>query len=422
MLINDEVSIMIRDIILIQKRELENKLKEKYIEREIDAKKIGHILIKVIIGPRRAGKSFFAVHALKNIANFGYANFDDEKLVEIEDYNEIINSINDIYDNPKYLLLDEIQNLKNWELFINRLQRQGYNLVITGSNSKLLSQELSTHLTGRHLLINVFPFSFNEFLKLETKELTEGEIKIKLHSYLTYGGYPEPLIKNLEHRDYLSTLFDSIIYKDIIKRFKIRSVQGIEDLATYLISNIAKEYSYNTLSKMTRCKSVHTIEKYLSYLEEAFIFFKLNRFSFKVKEQISSGKKIYCIDNGLIHAKAFKLSSDLGRLYENIVAIELKKLEMNGAVNIYYWKSKAQEEVDFVVKSSLKVNQLIQVCYDIDDIKTKEREIKALIKAGKEFNCKNLLVITADYEAEEKVSWFGDKGNIKFIPLAKWLL
>ena len=422
MLINDEVSIMIRDIILIQKRELENKLKEKYIEREIDAKKIGHSLIKVIIGPRRAGKSFFAVHALKNIANFGYANFDDEKLVEIEDFNEIINSINDIYDNPKYLLLDEIQNLKNWELFVNRLQRQGYNLVITGSNSKLLSQELSTHLTGRHLLINVFPFSFKEFLKLENKELTEGEVKTRLLSYLTYGGYPEPLIKNLDHRDYLSTLFDSIIYKDIIKRFKIRSVQGLEDLATYLISNIAKEYSYNTLSKMTRCKSVHTIEKYLSYLEEAFIFFKLNRYSFKVKEQISSGKKIYCIDNGLIHAKAFKLSYDMGRLYENLVAIELKKLEMNGSANIYYWKSKAHEEVDFVVKSGLKVNQLIQVCYDTDEIKTKEREIKALIKAGLEFNCKNLLIITADYEAEEKVSWFGNKGKIKFIPLWKWLL
>ena len=319
-------------------------------------------------------------------------------------------------------MLDEIQNLKNWELFVNRLQRQGYNLVITGSNSKLLSQELSTHLTGRHLLINVFPFSFKEFLKLENKELTEGEVKTRLLSYLTYGGYPEPLIKNLDHRDYLSTLFDSIIYKDIIKRFKIRSVQGLEDLATYLISNIAKEYSYNTLSKMTRCKSVHTIEKYLSYLEEAFIFFKLNRYSFKVKEQISSGKKIYCIDNGLIHAKAFKLSYDMGRLYENLVAIELKKLEMNGSANIYYWKSKAHEEVDFVVKSGLKVNQLIQVCYDTDEIKTKEREIKALIKAGLEFNCKNLLIITADYEAEEKVSWFGNKGKIKFIPLWKWLL
>ena len=413
---------MIQDIIIIQKRELENRLQEKYIEREIETKKIDNDQIKVIIGPRRAGKSFFAIHALNNIGNFGYANFDDEKLVQIEDYNEIINSINDIYDSPKYLLLDEVQNLKNWELFVNRLQRQGYNLIITGSNSKLLSHELSTHLTGRHLPINVFPFSFKEFLKLETKELTKGEIKTRLHSYITYGGYPEPLIKNLEHRDYLSTLFDSVIYKDIIKRFKIRSIQGIEDLATYLISNIAKEYSYNTLSKMTRCKSVHTVEKYLSYLEEAFMFFKLNRFSYKVKEQISSGKKIYCIDNGLINAKAFKISSDIGRLYENIVAIELKKLEVSGSANIYYWKSKAQEEVDFVVRSGLNVVQLIQVCYDTDDIKTKEREIKALIKAGNELNCKELLIITTDYEAEEKLSWFGTKGTIKFIPLSEWLL
>ena len=413
---------MIRDIILIQKRELEKKLKENYIEREIDPKKICNGLIKVIMGPRRAGKSFFASHALSKMANFGYANFDDEKLVEVKDYDEIINSINDIYNNPEYLLLDEIQNRDKWELFVNRLQRQGYQLVITGSNSKLLSKELATHLTGRHLLINTFPFSFKEFLKLNKKELTEGEVKTKLISYLHYGGYPEPLIKNLDYKDYLSTLFNSIIYKDIVKRFNIRSIRGIEDLAIYLISNIAKEYSYNTLSKMTRCKSVHTIEKYLSYLEEAFIFFKLSRFSFKVREQIRSGKKIYCIDNGLIHAKAFRLSSDMGRLYENLVAIELKKLEMNGEANIYYWKSRAHEEVDFVVKQGLKVKQLIQVCYDIGNIKTKEREIRALLKAGSELNCRNLLIITENYEAEEQVTWFGIKGKIKFIPLVKWLL
>ena len=220
----------------------------------------------------------------------------------------------------------------------------------------------------------------------------------------------------------MSTLFNSVIYKDIVKRFKIRFVQGIDDLAVYLLSNTAKEFSYNTLSKVTKCKSVHTIEKYLAYLEEAFLVFKLNRFSFKVKEQAASNKKIYCIDNGFVHAKAFKFSPDFGKLYENMVAIELKKLELSGVAKIYYWKNPQREEVDFVVKKGTKINELIQVCYDIDDIKVKERETRALLKASKELKCNNLLVLTREYEAEERISWFGTRRKVKFMPLWKWLL
>lgn len=419
---NLKVLAVLRDVVLLQKRELEKSLKEKYVERNADLKKFGNSLIKVIIGPRRAGKSFFAIHVLNKLGSFGYVNFDDERLVDIKDYDEIVNTVDSVFKKPKYLLLDEIQNLEKWELFVNRLQRQGYNLVITGSNSKLLSKELASHLTGRHLAINIFPFSFKEFLKLEDKELTKNEIKTKLFSYLMNGGYPEPLVKKIEYMEYLSTLFSSVIYKDIIKRFRIRSVQAIEDLAIYLISNIAKEFSYNTLSKVTECRSVNTIEKYLGYLEEAFIFFRVNRFSFKVKEQMSFNKKIYCIDNGFISAKAFKLSPDVGRLYENAVAIELKKLEMNGDANVFYWKNVQQEEVDFVVKQGTKIKQLIQVCYDLSNIKVKDRETRALLKASKELKCKNLLVITEDYEAQRNISWFGIKRMVKFVPLWKWLL
>lgn len=413
---------MVRDILLIQKRELENRLKEKYIDRGIDTKKIKNNLIKIIAGPRRAGKSFFAIHLLSKIGSLGYVNFDDERLVELKDYDEIINIINSIYNKPEYLLLDEIQNLNRWELFVNRLQRQDYNLVITGSNSRLLSRELATHLTGRHLPINILPFSFKEFLKLDERELTESETKEKLYFYLTFGGYPEPSLKSLDYRDYLSTLFNSIVYKDIVKRFKVRFPQSIEDLANYLISNLTREFSYNTLSKITKCKSVHTIEKYLDYLEESFILFKLNKFSFKIREQISSNKKVYCIDNGFIHAKAFKFSPDFGRLYENVVAIELKKLEINQRANIYYWKNSQAEEVDFIVKEGPNVTQLIQVCYNLDDIKTREREIRALLKAGKELKCKKLIVVTENYESEENAEWFGIKGKIRFIPLWKWLI
>ena len=410
----------IKEILTLQKREIETKLKENYIERNQDLK-LNNDLIKVIVGPRRAGKSFFAMHFLNKQGKFGYVNFDDEKLIEAENYDEIITAMNSIYENPKFVLFDEIQNLPKWELFANRLQRQGYNLVITGSNSNLLSKELATHLTGRHLLTNIFPFSFKEYLKLES-ELTTTETKGKLSQYLLNGGYPEILSKKVELKEYLSTLFNSIIYKDIVKRYKIRNPKEIENLASYLISNVANEYSYNSLTNIGKIKSSHTTEKYLNYLEESFVLFSLSRFSYKVKEQLSSNKKIYCIDNGFIQAKAFKLSPDIGKLYENVVACKLKKKEVDEKLKFYYWKNQQQEEVDFVIKEGTKVKQLIQVCFNINNLETKNREIRALIKAGKELKCNNLLIITEDTEVEEKSEWFGDKAVIKFIPLWKWLL
>lgn len=411
----------IRDIFILQKREIETRRKEKYIERKTTIN-LDNNLIKVIMGPRRAGKSFYAIHFLNKFKNVGYINFDDEKLIDIQNYDNLIVALNSIYNNPKYILLDEIQNLPKWELFVNRLQRQGFNLIITGSNSKLLSKELSTHLTGRHSLITIFPFSFQEYLKLADKELTSSEINERLTNYLIYGGFPEPLTKGIELKEYLSTLFNSIVYNDIVKRYKIRNAKEIENLAYYLISNVANEYSYNSLTKVSKIKSSHTIRKYVSYLEESFILFSLSRFSYKVKEQLSSNKKIYCIDNGFIHAKAFTTSPDRGKLYENIVACALKKEEIDGKINVYYWKNQQQEEVDFVIKKGLQVWQLIQVCYNLKNLETKNREIRPLIKAGKELRCKNLLVITEDKEGEEKIEWFGDKAIIRFIPLWKWLL
>lgn len=418
---------MVQNAIIAQKQEIELKINENYVERTAKAAGIGSSLIKVIVGPRRSGKSFYAIHLLSKLGPYGYANFDDERLTDVKNYDDIIASLKTTYNNPKNILFDEIQNLPKWELFVNRLQRQGYNLFITGSNSNLLSKELATHLTGRHVQINIFPFSFREYLeackiKEGRKEFTSSEIKEKLSSYATYGGYPEPLLKNLEYKDYLSMLFNSIVYKDIVKRHKIRFASQVEDLAYHLISNITNEYSFNSLSKIAKIKSAHTIQKYLSCLEEAFIFFSISRFSFKAKEQLTSNKKAYCYDNGVIYSKAFSTSPNSGRLYENIVAIELKKREMDNAIYVYYWKNVQQEEVDFVIKNGLRIEGLIQVCYDISNIKTKEREVRALLKAGRELKCDNLIIITDDYETEENAEWFGIKGKIKYIPLWKWLL
>lgn len=413
---------MIRDIVLVQKRELEELLKEKYIERDASSSVFEKDkMIRVITGPRRAGKSFFGVHLLRKTGPFGYVNFDDERLSTVRDYDEIITAVDSVYDKPKTLLLDEVQNLDKWELFVNRLQRQGYRLIVTGSNANLLSSELATHLTGRYLPILLFPFSFREYLRAIDGEFTEVEIKEALRTYSEEGGFPEPLLHKINRREYLANLVRAVLYKDIVKRFRIRAVQGLEDLSYYLFSNIAREFSYRTLTKVTRCRSPHTAEKYLRYLEEAFLFFLVKRFSFKAKEQTSSNKKVYCTDNGFVAASGFRLSPDRGRLYENLVAIELRKLTAGGGSEVFYWKSSRQEEVDFVIKVGMKVIKLIQVSFDISVPEAKNREVRALIKASEALGCDDLFVLTDNVEKEETLEWFGVRRLIRFRPLWKWL-
>ena len=413
---------MIRDALILQKRELQKRLAERYVPREAQLRQQDSNLVKVIMGPRRVGKSFFAIHQLSDFKGLGYVNFDDEKLAGLADYDELLAAVDSVYEHPKILLLDEIQNLPKWELFANRLSRQGYNLFITGSNAHLLSRELATHLTGRHTSIVLFPFSFPEYLKTTVSDkLTSSEKRQKLEEYLEQGGYPEPLVKSLDRKEYLSTLFDSIIYKDILRRYKIRNPQGIMDLSQYLLSNTAKEFSYTSLTGIGHCKSVHTVQRYIGYLQEAYLFFTLSRFSYKMRNQAGENKKLYCIDNGLISAKAFQSSPDRGRRYENAVAIHLKYLESQGGSRLYYWRNAQNEEVDFVIYKDMAVSQLIQVCSDTSRQKVREREVRALLKASVELKCKDLLVLTADYEAAEEIEWFGIKGKVKFVPLWKWL-
>lgn len=413
---------MLRDIILLQKRELECRLKETYVERKIQLPlNLDTGLINLITGPRRAGKSFYAAHLIRETASYGYVNFDDERLISIEDYDEIINAVNSVYNNPRYLLFDEIQNLPRWEMFVNRLQRQGIMLLITGSNANLLSSELATHLTGRHSVRVLFPFSFGERLATLNHELTEPEKMEDLDTYAEQGGYPEPFLKEIERRDYLRTLLQSVLYTDIVKRFKIRSVQAIEDLTIYLMSNISREYSFNALSGVTKCRSVHTINKYIRYLQEAYLFFSVPRFSFKVKKQVGYNKKIYCIDNGLALSAGFRSSPDKGALYENLAAIALKKQEIAGRISLFYWKSQQNEEVDFVLKEGLHVMRLIQVCADISNPNTLKREMRALIKASQELRCDDLLLLNNRIDRNEIMKWQGVERLIRLMPLWKWL-
>jgi predicted AAA+ superfamily ATPase len=220
----------------------------------------------------------------------------------------------------------------------------------------------------------------------------------------------------------LQVLFDAVLFKDIVKRHHIRFGSSLENLATWLISNISNDFSYNTLTKQTQISSVHTIQKYIGYLEEAFIFFTVPRFSFKVGEQQKSNKKIYCYDNGFYKAKAFQFTNDYGKLLENIIAIKLKKRSLKDGSHLYYWNSREREEVDFIIQEGLKITRLIQVCWSVEQNKTNEREVRALLKASKELGCTRLIVITNNHEALEHVSWFGIEEEIEYIPARKWLL
>ena len=421
---------MLKEIILRQKKEKEKLLVQKYIEREklSRAKKwLDSNLIKVIMGPRRAGKSVFAFMLLKDCP-FGYLNFDDENLLRngTLDTNELMKEIYAVYGKTKYLLFDEIQNLPNWELFVNRLHRQGNNLIITGSNAKLLSQELATALTGRHMPIEILPFSFKEFLlaknfyfKPEILAIPEEKAKlIKLvETYLLEGGYPEIVVKGFETKEYLNVLYDSVLFKDVVKRYKVKFSSQIDNLGNFLINNFSNFYSLRKIQRALNFRSVTTVEKYTEYLKDAYLIFTLTRFSFKPIERIKSPKKIYIVDNGFIKAKAIQHSQDFGRLMENLVFVELMKNNFQPNRDLFYHKTKNGREIDFVLKEGPRVKTLIQVCYSLD-LESKKREISALIEASQELKCDNLTILTWDKEGEEKIK----NKKIKFIPLWKWLI
>ncbi|SRR3989338_3428080 len=393
-------------------------------------------VIIAIIGVRRSGKSYIMRQLMNKISentekkNILMINFEDRRFAEF--YSKILDEIYDAYleflkpDKNVFVFLDEIHNVPKWEKWVRTMHELGKaKIIISGSSSKLLSGELSSVLTGRHLDVHVIPLSFKEFLQFKNIEVKDKldtiskrlEIKRALNEYMEFGGFPEVVLGS-EKKQLLLTYFDDILTKDIERRYKLKKSDILRSLAKFYLTNTSGTITFNSLKKSLDT-TTNTIEKFSSYLEESNILFFVKRFSFKVKEQEKAARKVYAIDVGLSNAVGFKFISNFGRIMENIVAIELKKAEsLNPNMGIFYWQNQQQYEVDFVVKEGLKVKKLIQACWDISGYKTKEREIRALTKAGEELKCKNLIVITEDYEAEETIN--GKK--IKFIPLWKWLL
>ena len=415
---SDLIKIVIED----QKEEIESKFKnENIITREglKESKKyIAAPFAFITMGLRRCGKSIFS-HLMVREKKYGYVNFDDERLraCTVGDLNKVLEVIYQLYGNIDYIILDEIQNILGWELFVTRLQRTK-RVIITGSNSNLLNTELSTHLTGRYMDLILYPFSFREFLKFNdfvpNPYLTTsiGQTKKYLEDYLQKGGIPDCYTFGVR---YLLNLYSNILEKDVLSRYRIKYQKEFHEMARCLISNHSKEFSYNKLAKIWKIKNVHTVINYLNYLENSFIVFELLRFSYKLKEQHLAPKKIYCIDPGIINIVGFQTSENKGQLMENIVAIELQRAKaFDPQLEIYYWKDHQQREVDFIVKKKKAVLKCIQVTYASELYDLENREMKSLSRAGKELGCKNLIIITWDYESENE--------GIHYIPLWKWLL
>ena len=359
-------------------------------------------MAQVVIGVRRSGKSTLCHKVLlEHGVRYGYVNLDDDRLAEMktEDLNTVLSCVYQLYgtDVP-YLLLDEIQDVDGWYLFVNRLLRTNLHIFITGSNAKLLSGELATHLTGRYNEIRLYPFSFSEFCAfhdIDTTSITtkaDAERKRAFMDYIHDGGFPE--IQNLRNkRGYVESLIEAILRKDIKKRFKIRNIEALRKIAHYLINNACQEVKYDELSGLLGIAD-KTVKKYVDYLRQAFMIQLLSRHSFKVKERIRN-QKAYIVDTGLQSNRENALAPEnLGWRLENVVYIGLLRRCTGEFLDVYFFKSNPRaKEVDFVVCDKGKALELIQVAYEIDSPRTYERETSSLIKASEAFHCDHLTLI-----------------------------
>lgn len=414
--------------IILEQRELQKLfdlgVNRTYLDRIKMYIHIPHVV--VISGIRRVGKSTFLAQIINNFyqkEDVYYFNFEDERLIEFEptDFNNLLELFLELQGKKRVFFFDEIQNAPKWEIFVRRMQDKGYKFFITGSNASLLSKELATRLTGRSVMLELYPFSFIEFLHFKGFSLNKNilsfieeraKIKKYFNEYLQKGGMPE----YLKYKDpvLLKRIYEDILYRDIVAKYRIKEVKTLRELGLYFLSNITELFSYNNLKQILQLGSVNTVRSYVNYLEDSFLLFTLNRFSYSLKQQFVVNKKIYCIDNGLAESVAFKFSKNRGKFLENLVFIELKRRYEE----IYYYKTKNNLEVDFLIRSKNKPVLLIQVTQGLNDEKIKNREISSLIIAMKELKMDSALLLTEDNEEKIKIK----SKTIIVKPIYKWLL
>lgn len=385
MILKDDLSQIIR----AQRKNINNR--NQGVLR-LDLKKIQPLenFAIIISGIRRCGKSTLLLQSMNKAEKFNYLNFEDPRLTEFEirDF-EILEEVflRDFGENDLYYF-DEIQNLSRWELYVRYLLDKQKKVVITGSNASLLSRELGSKLTGRNLPIELFPFSYQEYLIYYNQKQSSNSF----HAYLLSGGFPEYLKNGMD--EILQNLLLDIISRDILLRNSIKNPRVITEILVYLLGNISREFTLTNLKKtFTSIGSVTTIASYVEFLEDAYLIFTLPRHSYSLKSRQINPKKVYSIDNGFIRANSTGFSEDYGRLLENLVFIELRKKYRE----IFYFRE--QGECDFLVKEKTKITKAIQVCYEVTG-RNKERELKGLLEAMDFFELNEGFILTFQQEDE----------------------
>lgn len=419
---------IILQVLTEQREDIKSYKPQKWVTRmEESLFEFDTTMAQVVIGVRRSGKSTLCHKVLlEHGIRYAYVNFDDDRLanMEVTDLNTVLSCVYQLYgtDVP-YLVLDEIQDVDGWYLFVNRLLRTSLHIFVTGSNAKLLSGELATHLTGRYNEIHLYPFSFSEYCqyhKIDTQSITtkaDAERKRAFLDYIHDGGFPE--MQGLRNkRAYVQSLIEAILRKDIQKRFKIRNIESLRKLAHHLINNACQEVNYDDLSDMLGIAD-KTVKKYVDYLSQAFLIQLLTRHSFKSQVRMRN-QKTYIVDTGLQGNRDNALAPEnIGWRLENVVYIELLRRCTHDVLDIYYYKPAPRaKEIDFVVCDQNKAVELIQVAYEIDSERTFDRETSSLIKASNALSCNRLTLVafspTRDVEIEGK--------TIHIVSVLEWLL
>ncbi|MEI7896797.1 MAG: ATP-binding protein [bacterium] len=411
---------LIKTVIFDQQRMTWNK---NHIARSYPENIIKSETIVVISGIRRCGKSTL----LSQIRNENgekdfYMNFDDERLIRfsVDHFQLLHETFIELFGIQKTFYFDEIQNIPDWERFIRRLHDEGYKVFLTGSNASMLSRELGTHLTGRYVQIELFPFSFAEFLTFKQvvwteKDYysTEGRASLIGHfnEYFHAGGFPLYLKEGSD--DYLKSLYESILYRDVLVRNKLVNERELLELVNYLASNVSKLSSFNGLTKIAGVKNATTIRNYLSFLQDTYLIFQICKFDYSLKKQIQNHKKTYFIDNAMIRLLGFMFSEEKGRLLENIVFLELRRRRFE----IFYHFNRL--ECDFVIREGITIVQAIQVCHSFNTAQTKTREVSGLLEAMNVYGLEEGLILLQDTQ-EHTIEENGKV--IRVMPVWKWLL
>lgn len=409
--------------IILEQQEILHAQNKRYVQRYIADEWLQTSEILIISGIRRCGKSVLMQQIRDRLVEKDFFfNFDDERLAnfKLDDFQKLQECFVELFGEQHTYYFDEIQNIEGWERFVRRLYNAGNKIVITGSNARMLSRELGTHLTGRYIQVEIYPFSFQEYLAMneisvnaKTLYTTTGRATMvkSFVKYMECGGFPKFLQDGSV--SYLTSLYESIIYRDILTRNGLTNEKEMLELMFYLASNATKRVTYSSLGKVVGIQHPDTIKNYLEYIQQTYLIFQLFRYDPSVKKQMMSPKKIYFVDNAIIKRIGFNATENNGVFLENLVFIELKRRGWD----VYYYADK--KECDFIVRKGLHISDAYQVTLKMDSPQTREREIAGVREAMQAYSLSKGYILT--FEGKETIN-FDDGTIVEVVPVWEWIL